>query len=215
MHTDYVDRFSRRRGVMQHIDARAKLLSALLLVATIVATPMDWWSTYVVLTIVVLALFAAARLPWSYLFKRLAVALPFLMFVAAGVPMSRGFADGFDFAVALLLRAMLSLTIMTTLVATTPFAALLAALEQVRVPRLLIWVLAFMYRYLFVLSDELVRMRRAKLARSLRWNLWSEFRLLGNFWGVLFVRAFERAERIHAAMCARGWSVERFLTEQV
>jgi cobalt/nickel transport system permease protein len=160
-------------------------------------------------------LFAAARLPWSYLFKRLAVALPFLMFVAAGVPMSRGFADGFDFAVALLLRAMLSLTIMTTLVATTPFAALLAALEQVRVPRLLIWVLAFMYRYLFVLSDELVRMRRAKLARSLRWNLWSEFRLLGNFWGVLFVRAFERAERIHAAMCARGWSVERFLTEQV
>jgi cobalt/nickel transport system permease protein len=72
-----------------------------------------------------------------------------------------------------------------------------------------------MYRYLFVLSDELVRMRRAKLARSLRWNLWSEFRLLGNFWGVLFVRAFERAERIHAAMCARGWSVERFLTEQV
>ena len=62
-----------------------------------------------------------------------------------------------------------------------------------------------MYRYMFVLVDELDKMRRAKLARTFYPSLWWELRLMANFVGILFVRAFERAERVYAAMCARGW----------
>jgi cobalt/nickel transport system permease protein len=115
----------------------------------------------------------------------------------------------------MLVRAWLCLIVMLMLVATTPWAKLLGALEWLRVPRVLLWILAFMYRYLFVLSDELARMRRAKQARTFRRNWWWELELTAHFVGVLFIRAFERAERVHAAMCARGWHGELSLRDEV
>lgn len=206
MQAEYLDRFSRGRSVVHRLDARWKILAAMALVATIVAMPVGWWYGHLAAATIVLSLFVIARLPLRYLLGRLALVFPFLLLVAAGVPLSRGFVDGFDLAAGILIRALLSLVVMITLVSTTPFAKLLGALERFCVPRILIWILAFMYRYIFVVADELARMRRAKQARSFGWNRRSEIRLLGDFVGVLFLRSFERGERVYAAMCARGWN---------
>jgi cobalt/nickel transport system permease protein len=65
--------------------------------------------------------------------------------------------------------------------------------------------LALLYRYLFVLVDEAERMHRARLARTFDRRRVSVWRMLGTVVGQLFVRSSERAERIYAAMCARGW----------
>ncbi|QDU99174.1 cobalt ECF transporter T component CbiQ [Lignipirellula cremea] len=214
MHADYLDRYSRRESVVHRLDARVKIVAALVLVVAVSCLPGSWRWAYPAAAAVVFTLYALTGLPWSYLFKRLAWSLPFLAMVAAGAPLSRGLSDGFDLAICIVLRALLSLVVMVTLVSTTPFSKLLFALQQLGAPRIIIWILAFMYRYMFVLADELARMRRAKLARSFRTNWMSEVRLLGSFVGVLFVRSFERAERVHAAMCARGWQGELMQDEE-
>jgi cobalt/nickel transport system permease protein len=94
---------------------------------------------------------------------------------------------------------------MMLLTNTTPFADVLGVLRRVGTPGLLVTVLALMYRYLFVLIDEAERMQRARRSRTFTprrhrvWKSWS------TVIGQLFVRSTERAERIYAAMTARGW----------
>jgi cobalt/nickel transport system permease protein len=88
---------------------------------------------------------------------------------------------------------------------TTPFSEVLRVLRHVRVPALLITTLALMYRYLFVLVDEGERMKRAHACRSFVRQRRFRWRTMATVAGQLFIRSTERAERIYAAMCARGW----------
>ena len=97
---------------------------------------------------------------------------------------------------------------------TTPFHDLVDALRELRLPRILISIISFMYRYLAVLTDEGSRMLRARDARSalgdgrgggsIRWRATVTGRMVGS----LFLRAYERSERIYAAMQARGFEGE-------
>jgi cobalt/nickel transport system permease protein len=94
---------------------------------------------------------------------------------------------------------------MILLANTTPFAEILRVLRQLRVPDIFITTLALMYRYLFVLADEAERMKRARQSRTFTHRRWLTWKTLATVIGQLFVRSTERAERIYAAMCARGW----------
>lgn len=94
---------------------------------------------------------------------------------------------------------------MLLLILSTNFLNLLKALEKLKAPSILIMIISFMYRYLFVLEDELMRMKRAKDSRSVAGSRWFHARALANMLGVLFVRAYERAEDVYLAMCARGF----------
>ena len=105
----------------------------------------------------------------------------------------------------MVVKTTLCLLTMILLSNTTPFSALLGVMQRVRVPRLLISTLALMYRYLFVLTDEAQRMRRARASRTFQSGRWWTWRTLATVIGQLFIRSTERAERIYAAMAARGW----------
>jgi cobalt/nickel transport system permease protein len=94
---------------------------------------------------------------------------------------------------------------MILLTSVTPFAELLRTLRTLGMPALLITVLALMYRYLFVLVDEAERMQRARRSRTFLVRRAQAWQSLATLAGQLFVRSTERAERIYAAMCARGW----------
>ena len=94
---------------------------------------------------------------------------------------------------------------MILLAGTTAFSEILRVLRAIHVPWLLLTTLTLMYRYLFVLADEAQRMRRARLSRTFIHDRWRTWKSLGTVIGQLFVRSTERAERIYAAMCARGW----------
>ena len=95
---------------------------------------------------------------------------------------------------------------------TTPFHDLVEGLRRLRLPRIMVGIMSFMYRYLGVLTDEASRMLRARAARSAalpgvraggstRWRA----SVAGNLVGSLFLRSYERSERIYAAMLARGF----------
>ena len=94
---------------------------------------------------------------------------------------------------------------MLTLAATTPMRHLLGGLGRLGVPAVLVSTLHFMIRYLHVLADELSRMVLARRSRTFRRSGRLDWGLLTGLIGMLFVRSFERGERVHAAMLARGW----------
>jgi cobalt/nickel transport system permease protein len=85
---------------------------------------------------------------------------------------------------------------------------LLDAMRSLGVPRIFVLIISFMYRYLFVLADQLMRMRRARDSRNFGGNRMHQLTTLGNMIGMLFIRSYERGERIYAAMLARGFTGE-------
>jgi cobalt/nickel transport system permease protein len=89
--------------------------------------------------------------------------------------------------------------------ATTSFPDVLHGLERMRAPRLLTLIAAFMYRYLFTIVDEVQRMRAALAARGYAPKHALQAQAIGRVATALFLRTYERAERVHLAMLARGW----------
>ena len=187
-------------------DVRARVVVTVLFVVVVVITPIRWWPAYVAEAILVGAAYAIGGRPWRLLLVRLAAVLPFLVLIAGSVVLSRAMQGGWELAAQILCRAVLALAAMATLTVTTPFPAILTAMARLHMPDTLVSILAFMYRYIFVLGDELTRMRRAKAARTFQGDWRTELVVAAHLSGMLFVRAFERAERVHAAMCARGWT---------
>jgi len=140
-----------------------------------------------------------SRIPPVFLARRLLLLEPVVLGVAVLALLQPG---GLRVFATILTKSTLCLFTMILLSNTTPFAELLGVLRRVRFPALLITTLALMYRYLFVLADEAERMQRARQARTFGRTRWT---VLATVLGQLFVRSTERAERIYAAMCARGW----------
>jgi cobalt/nickel transport system permease protein len=120
--------------------------------------------------------------------------------------------EGVRMVTTIVLKSWLSVQIALLLAYTTPFHDLIDALRELRLPRLMVAIISFMYRYLGVVGDEAARMNRAKASRaaigdsgrpggSLLWRA----RVTGAMVGSLFVRSYERSERVYAAMQSRGF----------
>jgi cobalt/nickel transport system permease protein len=103
------------------------------------------------------------------------------------------------------LKAVLSLLLLNLLVLTTSIPVLLQALVALRVPSLLVAILASMYRYIAVLIEEFNSMQRAAISRNLTSNRRWQRLVVGNAIGSLFIRTYERGERVHHAMLSRGY----------
>ena len=92
------------------------------------------------------------------------------------------------------------------MISTTRFGCLLAGLRKLKVPVIFVDMLALTYRYLFVLVEEVQRLRRAAAARGYRPRWLGQAVLVGRLIGQLFVRSYERAERVYGAMVQRGFN---------
>ncbi len=109
-------------------------------------------------------------------------------------------------AASILVKNALAVLTMIVLAGTTPFTRLLTGLRRLGVPLVLVATLQFMERYRHVLLEEVDRMATARRARTFRRRGFLGWGVLGGLIGMLFLRTFERAERVHDAMLARGWT---------
>lgn len=109
-------------------------------------------------------------------------------------------------AAAVLLKGLLAIALLTLLTATERFHRLLHGLRALRLPRLLGILSAFMYRYVFILTDEMQRTARARAARTPGSLRVGRFRTYGNQAATVFVRGYDRSHRVYQAMCARGFT---------
>ena len=167
------------------------------------------------LALALLAVLAHVRV--KTLWMRSRAVLPLVLFVAVFVPFVRE-GDPVDLGLVTVseqglatfatvsAKAILGTLSAVLLGATTSFPDVLHALERLRAPRLLVLIAAFMYRYLFVIVEEVARMRAALAARGYAPRHALQAAAIGRVATALFLRTYERAERVHLAMLARGWN---------
>lgn len=199
---DFLDRHSRSDSIIHRLPTGLKLAVALSLVMAVLLWPAGRLPYMAVPAAFLLAVAGLSRIPPGFLLRRLLLLEP----VVLGVALLAAFQPGGGRVVLLLItRCTLCLFTMILLSNTTPFTEILRVLRALRVPGLLITTLALMYRYLFVLADEALRMRRARASRTFLPRRSRQWRMLATVVSQLFVRASERAERVYSAMIARGW----------
>ena len=194
---------------MHRLDARLKLIASLVFVVCVIVTPMGWWTALGIEGLTLAFVVGLAGIPPRELGRRLLaffVLFGFFTFMIAPAHPERARYGLWVVAASILVKNSLALLIMLVLAATTPWHKLLAALRKLGIPPVLVATLQFMDRYRHVLMEEFERMSTARRARtfdrggSLAWSL------LTGLLGLLFLRTFERAERVHGAMVARGWT---------
>jgi cobalt/nickel transport system permease protein len=165
--------------------------------------------------VVLAALVALSGVPVGYLARRMVVETPVLVFAALlpfvatgpevdvlGIGLSE---PGLVAAGGLVTKATLGVLGSLLLAATTEPRDLLAGLERLRVPSQLVQIMGFMVRYLDVVTDELRRMRTARESRGFTARDPRHWPVVAKSAGALFIRSFERGERVHLAMIARGY----------
>jgi cobalt/nickel transport system permease protein len=187
-----------------HLDPRAKLLVGVLYTGFVLLTPhlsLTKGGAYAGALFVTSLL---CRVPVGLLARRLGALAPFILLMGLSAWLSHFSKEQ---AIQIFGKAFLSIGAMTVLSVAVPFPDMLRALQELRVPRLFILFLAFLYRYGAVLGRETLKLERGWKARyfgHIRRNPWSE---LGHVLSALLLRSYERAERVYAAMLARGFSV--------
>jgi cobalt/nickel transport system permease protein len=197
-------------------DPRAKVVGFVGITLVAVSTPFSAWPVWVACAVVLATLAALGRIGPGIVWRRARLILPLVLFVAVFLPFVRGGetvdVGPFDFSVegletfaAVSAKATIGVASAVLLGATTTFPAVLTALESLRVPRLLVLIAAFTYRYLFVIVEEVGRMRAALAARAYRPRHVLDVGPLGRVATALFLRTYARGERVYLAMLARGY----------
>lgn len=181
------------------------LTLAVIIVASLI--PLANWPAHGLLLAIVLGGLSLAEVPISYLARRLVLFVPLLFVFALTIPMTQSNkTTAWGWAFLLSLRCVVSFLAGLWLIHVLPVTELFATLLRWRCPPTLVAMLAFMYRYIFILWDELARLRRARDARDFgELNVVRRWTANAQTIGLLIVRAMERAERTHHAMLARGW----------
>jgi len=206
LHHVVLEYWSRGNSTIHRRDPRAKIVTLLVFLVVLATAHRNLVALSLALFALLFAGVIAARLPFAGAVARAGIVLPFSAVFAAvcwlaGDP-SRG--------IALLLKSYLSALAVLVAVSTTPLPALIRGLEMTGAPRFLLMVAQFLYRYLFVISEEAQHMSKAArsrgaTARSLVGSR-SRFRAAAGALAVLFARSYGRAEDIHRAMLARGFA---------
>lgn len=203
------------RGRLHDHAAAPKIAATVAWVLVMTLTPRDAFWAFGVHAITVVCVVMYAQLPLGHVVRRLAVEVPFVVFALVLPIIGRGprvavlglslSEHGLWAMWGILAKATLGVSASIVLASTTPVTDLLRGLERLRVPPLFVGTCGFMVRYADVLVDELRRMRIARLSRAHdpRW-LWQS-RAIAATAGTLFVRSFERGERVHVAMLSRGY----------
>lgn len=217
MKHDFVDRYARLDSPVHALDARAKIVALFALVVICVTTPPRAWFAFCIYAALVLLLAVVSGVPLRYLVTRALVVLPFVLAVAIFLPfMHRGggttdlglfhvSTEGLIMLGGITAKSLISVSAMILLSNTTEFSDLMHGFEKLRMPRFFTTVMAFMYRYVFIIVDEGERMARARDSRNYRGRWIWHAGVVGKIVASLFLRSQERAERVYQAMSARGF----------
>lgn len=205
MHHLRIDRWSRGSSPLHDRDPRAKLAALLVLLVAVSTTPASVQFAFAAYAALLVLAVHQARLPIAGLAGRAALVLPF----SATFALLTWWSGDSLRALALAEKSFLSGLAALLFVATTPLTGWTAALESWRAPRMLILVIQFVYRYLFVIAEQAQRMRWAALSRRgsrkrLRRGSF-DFSAAAGLVGVLFARSWQRADGVYNAMLARGF----------
>ena len=221
MKHSFLDRYSNLNSLVHRLDPRTKLIITFAFILVVVLTSPLRWQAFALYLVLIFSLILLSKVPPLYVLKRSLVIVPFvLMIVIFNIFLKPGEVvvsfniwhwqvsitdEGLLFSWNVLIKAWLSVLSLIVLSATTKFPDLLKGLEQLYLPRAMVLILSFMYRYIFVLVDEVIRMKQARDSRNFGGKRMWQLKTIGNMVGTLFLRSYERGERVYGAMVARGF----------
>jgi cobalt/nickel transport system permease protein len=203
---------------VHRLDPRAKIAGLVSVTVVAVSAPLAAWPVFVVCALVLALVTLLARVRARDIWRRARFVLPLVIAAALLIPLFRKGGEswslgpltlheaGLETFAAVVAKATIGTVAAVLLGATTSFPAVLRGLEALRVPRVLILIAAFMYRYLFVIVEEVGRMRAALAARGYRPRNALHAGALGRVATALFLRTYSRGERVYVAMLARGYN---------
>jgi cobalt/nickel transport system permease protein len=202
--------------VIHRLPAEVKVVAAVLFAVMVVATPRERFAAFGAYAVLVLTGLVVARLPAGWVARRALIEVPFVVLALLlpftggaphvellGVTVSEhGALSGWN----ILAKGTLGVLTSILLASTTPVRELLMGLERLHLPPVLVHIAAFMVRYLDVVLDQARRMRIARISRGhdprFLWQVSAFARSIGS----LFIRSFERGERVYLAMVSRGYA---------
>ncbi len=224
MRHHFLDEESTIESPIRSLNPKTKFISIIAVVLLVVSTPADAFGVFLLFLVLALVLIMISRVPIAVFLKRALIAVPFVVVALAAVPFvpegpgavsySLGIGSAAVTRTGVLLvsnvlcKSILSIVFLTLLISSTPFRDLVTGLSELNVPSFITDTLSFMYQYLFIIMDETQRVAFARDARLYgnRW-IWHA-PVIGHMIGSIFVRSFERGERIFMAMKARGYDSE-------
>lgn len=205
-----------RHSAVHALPAHVKVVTLIAFIFIVVATPADQFWAFAVYAAFLIAIAIASRVPLRVIAPRMLVEVPFVIFailmpffgpepdvVVLGVSLSQA---GLLSAWGILAKGTLGVFGSVLLAATTPARDLVLGLERLRVPTLIVQIAAFMLRYVHVVSAEAHRMKVARESRGFEARGPRAWPTLGHSVGALFIRSYERGERVHLAMLSRGYT---------
>lgn len=206
------------RSPVHQLDPRAKIVGLVSVTVVAVTAPLSAWPVWVGCVTVLVAVAAVAEISPALVWRRARFILPLVVAAAVLLPLV-GADDGRSWAVgplriheaglavlaAVLAKATIGIASAILLNATTTFPSTLRGLEAMHAPRLLVLIAGLMYRYMFVIVEEVGRMRASLAARSYRPRHVLGVGVLGRVATALFLRSYARGERVHLAMLSRGY----------
>ena len=219
MHHAHIDKFAYQDSPVHRLDSRVKFVAVLIFTAVVISLPRTCPGILACYAVGPFAILVLAKVPLRFVFKHILLVSPFVAVLALScplydrVPVAVAFGPffwrttfGWLRCFTILGKFFVTMMALIALVSTTRFADLLAGLQRLGLPKLLILQLGFLYRYIFVLIDRAHRILRARAGRTLR-NLGfnAELKIAAAMLGSLLVRSIDTAEHINVAMQARGF----------
>jgi cobalt/nickel transport system permease protein len=203
-------------SAVHRLPPHCKIAATFVFVLAVVATPREVLWAFGVYALLLAATAAAARVPAGFLLKRMLVEVPFVAFAVLMPFVAEGERTevlGLSLSVSglwgawnILVKGTLGVAASVLLASTTELRELLLGLQRLRMPPMLVQIASFMIRYGDVITDEMRRMRIARLSRGFEARGIRHWGVLAKSAGALFIRSYERGERVHLAMVSRGYT---------
>jgi len=217
----FLDHHSTIESSIHNLDARAKIIVFFTFILVGVSSQPNSFLLFSLLVIFLISIALLARLPLFHLLKKVLVILPFLFVVTISVPFFKkdGVGGGYNLGLGglsvsrsglwilwnVVIKSSLGVFAIILLYSTTSFPQLVRGLERLGSPKIFTVLISFMYRYSFILIDEMQRMKRARDSRCFGGKWFWQSRTIGHMVGTLFLRSFHRGERVYLAMLSRGY----------
>ena len=220
----YFEKYLNINSVIHRTNPSVKIMIVIFYIMTVVITPSGKNFEILVCGIPVLFFIILSKVPLLYIFSRSLVIIPFSLFLSIcmifyvpGHVLLKFNVLHFDFRITaegihelagVLLKSYFSVLSMIVLTSTTSFPALMRGFIILHIPKTLILIIGFMYRYITVLAEEVITMLRARDCRYFGGFSLRQIRVTGNMAAILFIRTLERSERIYSSMISRGYDGE-------
>jgi cobalt/nickel transport system permease protein len=215
---DFLDKYSHLESPIHRLDPRVKILSVFLAIVIIVSEPLGELTHFLYYFVIIALLVALSRVPLKYILMRCLIVSPFILMAAAFLPLSRMLLPDPQFeysgytvyraSLTILFKAYSAIILLVLLTSSEKFQRLLLGFRKLKMPRLIGVISALMYRYIFLLTDEVLKTTRARESRTPGKLITPKIKVYGNQMAMIFIRSWERAHRVFDSMLSRGFHGE-------